>query len=48
MMSRIGMAPRFMCASLTICTLPQRLHPIRRNQDENTLNGSSRASPPVG
>ena len=34
--------------SLTICTLPQRSHSMRRNHDGKAANGSSRASAAVG
>jgi hypothetical protein len=42
------MSLRGMCAWLTICTLPQRSHSMRRNHDGNALNGSAKTSAPEG
>ena len=42
--SRIGTSLRFMCASLTMRSLPHRSQVIRMNHDGNARNGSSRAS----
>jgi hypothetical protein len=41
-------APKPRGASLTICTLPQRSHSMRRNHEGNALNRSSIASAPDG
>ena len=39
-------APKPRGASLTICTLPQRSHSMRRNHEGNAANGSPMASAP--
>ena len=48
MMSRKLRSRHRACASLTICTLPQRSHSMRRNHDGNAVNGSPMASAPEG
>ena len=47
-MSRIAISRCGVCLSEIMRSLPQRSQVIRRNHDEKVLNGSSRASAPVG
>jgi hypothetical protein len=48
MMSRRLRSRHRAYASLTICTLPQRSHSMRRNHDGNADSGAARASSVVG
>ena len=48
MMSRISMSLRGVCVSDSMRSFPHRSQVMRMNHDGKALNGSSRASLPVG